>query len=172
MPFGVDALVIYFAARDERLFWMYPLLAAAGSLAGATVMFWIGQKAGEGALARYLPAARLDRLRQRVQNRGAVVLALPALLPPPFPLSALVLTCGALGVNRGWFLSTFGAVRLLRFSAGAVVARMYGPGILRTLPSETVHVITIGFIAAAVVGTIVSGALCWRKISPRQLRAA
>jgi membrane protein YqaA with SNARE-associated domain len=159
MPFGVDALVIYFAARDERLFWMYPLLAAAGSLAGATVMFWIGQKAGEGALARYLPAARLDRLRQRVQNRGAVVLALPALLPPPFPLSALVLTCGA-------------AVRLLRFSAGAVVARMYGPGILRTLPSETVHVITIGFIAAAVVGTIVSGALCWRKISPRQLRAA
>lgn len=37
MPFGVDALVIYLAARDEALFWLYPLLATAGSLAGAAV---------------------------------------------------------------------------------------------------------------------------------------
>ena len=33
MPFGVDALVIYLAARDESLFWIYPILAAAGSVA-------------------------------------------------------------------------------------------------------------------------------------------
>ena len=38
MPFGVDALVIYLAARDETLFWIYPLLATAGSLAGAAMM--------------------------------------------------------------------------------------------------------------------------------------
>ena len=30
MTFGVDALVIYLAARDESLFWIYPLLATRG----------------------------------------------------------------------------------------------------------------------------------------------
>src|SRR5688500_16549111 len=113
MPFGADALVIYLAARDEDIFWVYPLLAAAVSLAGAAAMFWIGQQLGEVALTQYVPAHRLDRLRERVRTRGAVALALPAILPPPFPLTALVLTCGALRVNRAWFLSTFGVVRLL-----------------------------------------------------------
>ena len=42
MPFGIDALVIYLAARDEQLFWVYPLLAAAGSLAGGMVSSWPG----------------------------------------------------------------------------------------------------------------------------------
>ena len=39
LPFGIDELVIYLAARDDDLFWMYPLLATAGSATGAAVTF-------------------------------------------------------------------------------------------------------------------------------------
>ncbi|HEY5617967.1 MAG TPA: VTT domain-containing protein [Vicinamibacterales bacterium] len=135
MPFGVDALVIYLTARDHGLFWLYPLLATAGSVGGAAVMFWIGRKAGDVGLPRLISKDRLERLRARVQKGGAVAVALPALLPPPFPLTPFVLTCGALKVNPWWFFPTFGLMRLLRFSVGAALALLYGPGILRVLES-------------------------------------
>src|SRR5687767_3594541 len=112
MPFGVDALVIYLAARDQQLFWVYPILAAAGSLAGGLVTFWIGRKVGKVGLPRLVPQRQLDRLCRKVQQRGAAALALPVLLPPPFPLTPYVLTCGALQVNPWWFFPAYTAMRL------------------------------------------------------------
>ena len=172
MPFGVDALVIYLAARDENLFWIYPLLATAGSLAGAAITFWVGHKAGEVGLDRFVSRRRLKRLRSRVHERGAVALALPAFFPPPFPLTPLILTCGALEVNPTWFFSTFAAMRVLRFGIGAVLARVYGRGILRVLESETFQMVATGFVAVAILGTIASAVILWRNTHTRALSAA
>lgn len=172
MPFGIDALVIYLAARDERLFWLYPLLATAGSLAGAAVTFWIGYKAGEAGLHRFAPVRRLERLRQRVRTGGAVALAVPALLPPPFPLTPFILTCGALQVSRRIFFPTFALMRLARFSAGAALARIYGRGVLRVMESEAFQFAIAGFIAMAVAGTIASAILLWRNTHARRPAAS
>jgi membrane protein YqaA with SNARE-associated domain len=172
MPFGVDALVIYLAARDENLFWIYPVLAAAGSVLGAALTFWIGHKAGDVGLDRLVPRHRLDRLRCQVRDKGAVALALPAIMPPPFPLTPLVLTCGALHVDPRRFFATFAAMRLLRFSVGAVLARIYGRGILRALESDRFRMVVIAFIVIAVLGTIVSAVILWRNTQTRSLSAA
>jgi len=172
MPFGIDALVIYLAARDQTLFWIYPLLAAAGSVLGAATTFWIGHKAGEVGLDRLVPRRHLDRLRCQIRDKGAVALALPAIMPPPFPLTPLVLTCGALNVDPRRFFSTFAAMRLLRFSIGAVLARIYGRGILRVLESDQFQMVIVGFIAIAVLGTIISLVIFWRNTQTRSLSAA
>jgi len=172
LPFGVDAVVIYLAARDEGLFWLYPLLATAGSVLGAGVTFWIGKKAGDAGLERYIPERRLERIRCRVRDSGAVAMAIPALLPPPFPLTPFILTCGALDVNPWRFFGTFGAVRLLRFGAEAVLARIYGRGILRVLQSDTFQMVVAGFIVIAIVGTIVSVVMLWRGSRHSRARAA
>jgi membrane protein YqaA with SNARE-associated domain len=169
MPFGVDALVIYLAARDENLFWIYPLLATAGSLVGAATTFWIGHKAGEVGLDKLVSKRHIDRLRCQVRDKGAVALALPAVLPPPFPLTPLVLTCGALKVDMTRFFSTFAAMRLIRFGIGATLARLYGRGILRVLESDGFRNVMIAFIAIAVVGTIVSAVIFWRNTHSRTL---
>lgn len=171
MPFGVDALVIYLAARDEQLFWIYPFLAAAGSLVGGMVTFWVGRKAGKVGLPRLVPKRQIDRLCAKVQERGAAALALPVILPPPFPLTAWVLTCGALQVNPWWFFPAYTAVRLIRFGIGAMLGHLYGPRILRVIESQTTQNVLIGFVVVAVVGTIVSGVLLWRN-AQRQLKTA
>lgn len=171
MPFGIDALVIYLAARDERLFWMYPLLATAGSLAGAGVMFWIGDKAGEAGLHRFVEARRLERLRSRVRTGGALALAIPAVLPPPFPLTPFVLTCGALQVDRSLFFPTFALMRLLRFSAGAALARMYGRGILRVFESEAFQIAIVAFVIATIAGIVLSAVFLWRGWHARPVPA-
>jgi membrane protein YqaA with SNARE-associated domain len=172
LPFGIDALVIFLAARNEDLFWLYPILATAGSLAGAAVTFWIGRKAGGGGLERLVPGKRLERLRCKVSERGAVALAIPALLPPPFPLTPFILTCGALDVDRWRFFATFGTVRLLRFGAEAALARVYGRGVLRILQSEPFQIAVIAFVVIAVLGTIISAILLWRSTHQKRLSPA
>src|SRR5678809_1283188 len=90
LPFGIDTVVVYLAARNHDLFWAYPLLATAGSMTGAGVTYWIGMKAGEHGLDRFVPGKRLERLRCKVKDSGAIALALPALMPPPFPLTPFI----------------------------------------------------------------------------------
>ena len=172
LPFGVDALVIYLSARNGMLFWMYPLLATAGSLTGAAVTYWIGKKGGEIGLQRFVSPRRLDRVRSRVQKQGAVAMAFAALLPPPFPLTPFVLTCGALEVDRWIFFSTFALMRLIRFGSEAALARVYGRGVLRMLESEQFQTVIIGFIVIAVIGTLVSAVMLWRSTRPPRLRTA
>ena len=75
LPCGVDAVVIFLAARDREVAWLYPLLATAGSITGAAGTFWIGRKIGEVGLERYVPARRLERLQCRVRETGAIAMA-------------------------------------------------------------------------------------------------
>ncbi|MGH9348990.1 MAG: VTT domain-containing protein [Vicinamibacterales bacterium] len=172
LPFGIDAVVVYLAARDEALFWMYPLLATAGSLAGATVTFWIGRRIGEVGVERLVPRARFERLKSTVSESGAIAMAVPALLPPPFPLTPFILTCGALDVNRVRFFGTFGTVRLLRFGAEAGLARLYGRRVLAVLQSDAFQIVIIVFVVVAVAGTIASAVLLWRSTRRTRFSAA
>ena len=172
LPFGIDTLVIYLSARRSELSWMYPLLATAGSVTGATFTYWIGKKAGEVGLERFVSARRLRRVRAKVGEGGAVAMAVPALLPPPFPLSPFILTCGALKVDWWRFFLTLSVVRLLRFGAEAVLARVYGRGILRVLQSEVFQTVVIGFIIVAAIGTAVSGVMLWRSTRDKRVQPA
>jgi membrane protein YqaA with SNARE-associated domain len=172
LPFGVDAVVVYLSARNEQLFWLYPLLATAGSTVGAATTYWIGKKIGDVGLDRYVSERRLNRIRQRVRDSGAVALAVPALLPPPFPLTPFILTCGALNVNPWRFFGIFSAVRLLRFGAAAGLAVVYGRGILRVLESDAFQFVVAIFIAIAVIGTAATGVLLWRSSHESRVQAA
>lgn len=172
LPFGVDAVVIYLSARNEDMFWLYPLLATVGSVVGAGTTYWIGKKAGDVGLERYVPERRLQRIRRRVRDSGAVAMAVPALMPPPFPLTPFVLTCGALKVNPWRLFSIFAAMRLLRFGAEAGLAVVYGRGILRILESDAFQIVIGGMIVIAIVGTIASGVLLWRGSHDARMRPA
>jgi membrane protein YqaA with SNARE-associated domain len=172
LPFGIDTLVIYLSARRSELSWMYPLLATAGSVTGATVTYWIGKKAGEVGLERLISARRLRRIRAKVGERGAVAMAVPALLPPPFPMTPFILTCGALQVDWWRFFVTFSLVRLLRFGGEAVLARVYGRGILRVVQSEVFQTVVAGFIIVALIGTAASAVMVWRSTRDKRVQPA
>ena len=172
LPFGVDALVIYLSARHGMFFWIYPLLATAGSVTGAAITYWIGRKGGEMGLERLVPSHRFERFRARVQKQGAVAMAFAALLPPPFPLTPFVLTCGALEVDRWIFFGTFALMRLIRFGSEAALARVYGRGVLRVLESEQFQAVVVGFIIIAVIGTLASAVMLWKSTRQPRLRPA
>ena len=92
---------------------MVPLIAVGGSLAGAALTFWAGGRIGENGLERYVPAARLDRVRRRIKRSGAIALAVLDLVPPPFPFTPAVLSVGALEVKASTFFVTLAIVTIV-----------------------------------------------------------
>jgi membrane protein YqaA with SNARE-associated domain len=163
LPLGIDFVVILLAARKPELFWLYALIATTGSVVGAGATYWLGRKVGEVGLARLIKPSRLRKIEQRVGSQAAYSVAALAVIPPPFPFTAFVLTSGALGVDAWKFFMTLAGVRLVRFTAAAGLAARYGRGIVGWMESPT-FTIAVGIIAlVAVVGTIVSGVALYRS---------
>ncbi|MHB8733969.1 MAG: YqaA family protein [Terriglobales bacterium] len=126
LPFANDvAVIILSSLHHERILW-YAGMAALGSVAGCYVMYWVGRKGGESFLQTRMSAQTFKKMRERTAQRGPILLALPGLIPPPFPFSAWVLAAGALDVPRERFLVTLGGVRLLRFLAEGMLAFWVG----------------------------------------------
>ena len=156
LPLGIDVAVVVLSARKPELFWLYAILAAAGSLIGAGLTFWIGRKVGEHGLSRLVSPGRLKRVEARVSESAAISTGILGLIPPPFPLTAFVLTSGALRANPWSFLLALTGARLVRFGVEAALAARYGGRILRWMESTVFEVIIGALIVLAIVGTIVS----------------
>ena len=155
LPFGIDFVVIIMTARKPELFWLYAVLATCGSVLGAAGTFWIGKAAGEKGLGRLISRRRLDRVKAKL-DRGAFLVAMLALIPPPFPFTPFVLAGGALDINPWAFLTTLAGARALRFAVEGLLASHYGSQILRWMKTPLFKTVIGGFIALAVIGTIVS----------------
>ena len=171
LPLGIDAVVIIVAAQLAAKAWIVPLLATAGSLAGAGLTFWIGAKIGDAGLDRYAAAARLAKIRARVRDSGAVGLAILDLIPPPFPFTLFVLTAGALEVNALTFFATLTACRLARFGFETLLAVWYGRHILVWLESDLFHDIVAIIIVLALLVTAVTTLRLVRSTRPGRRRA-
>ena len=156
LPLSVDIAVIILASRSRELFWLYPILASGGSLCGAAITFYIGRRLGEAGLEHFVPKGRLESIRRRIEDKGAVALAVLDLIPPPFPFTACILAAGALRVSTFLFFLTLGLARLLRFGVEALLAYYYGPQIIGWLQSDTFEYIGIFLFAVAVLGTAIT----------------
>jgi len=162
LPLGIDFVVILMTARKPELFWLYALLATAGSVIGAAGTFWVGKKAGEAGLSRFVRPRRLERVKARV-NGGGPVVAVLALIPPPFPFTPFVLASGALGMNVWTFFAPLAAMRAFRFGVEGALAHRYGSQILHWMKTPTFQMVVGVFIALAVIGTIASAVVLVRS---------
>ena len=164
LPLGIDVVLILLCARTPELFWAYALLATAGSLTGAAGTYWLGMKLGEEGMGRWVGHARLQRVRQRVSGKAAAGVAVLALIPPPFPFTALVLASGAFALDTWRFFTTLAAVRLLRFGLEAALAARYGQGILGWMETTAFEVTVGTFIVLALAGTAISAVKVYRSV--------
>lgn len=172
-PFGLDLALVLMAAASPGLAWLYPLLATAGGVAGASLTFWIGRKIGEHGVERLADTRRLDRVKRRIGKKAAVSSGFLALVPPPFPFTVFILVSGAMDVSYRSFILAFAVARLVRASIVSWLAVMYGKQIAAWMKSDVFELIVALFIVMALVGTAYSA---WRAIRstrrPRRAAAA
>ena len=163
LPLGIDFVLILLAARRPELFWLYAVAATLGSLVGAAGTYWLGHKLGEAGLARWVSPARLKRIQQRISGSAAPAVAILAIIPPPFPFTAFVLTSGALALDVWRFFSVLAVVRLLRFGAEAALAAKYGRRIITWMDSPVFETVVGVFAVLAIVGTAISAVVAIRS---------
>jgi membrane protein YqaA with SNARE-associated domain len=155
---GVDALMIAFVFKTPSRAWLFVLLAIFGSLLGCLVLYLIGFLGGEMVLERRMSPEKFHKISRDFDNNAFLTLAVPALLPPPFPFKAFVLAAGAFEIKWTHFLSAIFVGRLIRYGALAVLTLTLGPGavawfagLIRRHPLESVIVLAAVVVIAVLV---------------------
>jgi membrane protein YqaA with SNARE-associated domain len=129
LPGITDIMIIVLAAQHHN--WpLLVLLATAGSALGGYFSYQVGQSGGMAFIEKRIPARIFKRVCEWMESHAILSVALPAILPPPMPLSPFVLAAGALHMSRKKFLITFTISRALRHLVAAWLGIHYGRHIL------------------------------------------
>ena len=129
IPGVTDIMLVLFAAQKTNGLLLIAL-ATAGSALGGYFSHQVGQHGGMVFLERHVSPHIFKRVSRWMQNHAILAVALPALLPPPMPLSPFVLAAGALKMSRRKFLTTFTLSRALRHSIAVILGVHYGRQVL------------------------------------------
>jgi membrane protein YqaA with SNARE-associated domain len=135
IPGSTDLLLLWLVSHNGNP-WLLALCAIAGSLIGGYTTWHLGMKGGEAAMHRWVSARVLKRIVELVGGHPVLSVFLPAVLPPPIPLSPFILASGALGVSRRRFLAAYGAARILRYGLVTWLAVSYGRRVVRIWSKE------------------------------------
>jgi membrane protein YqaA with SNARE-associated domain len=130
LPGVTDIMVILMAAQHQNVI-LLVLLATAGSALGGYFSHLVGQRGGMAFLEKRIPPRIFKRVCQWMESHAILSVALPAILPPPMPLSPFVLASGALNMSRKKFMIAFTLSRALRHSIAAWLGIHYGRHIVR-----------------------------------------
>jgi membrane protein YqaA with SNARE-associated domain len=168
LPIALDAVVVLMSALHREVFWLVPILATAGALVGAAASIKVGEFVGEQGLSRWVPPKIFNRIKQRVAGRRVAALIVAPLMPPPFPLTAVLVAAGALDAGRARVLSAIAIGFMVRFSIESLLALVYGRRIIQWLDSDVVRDVAIGLIVIALIGSAISIVRLAR--SPRRRR--
>ena len=158
MPLDPVVGAYFFSARTHLIsVVIYVLLAAAGSTIGSTVMYVIGKKGGEAVLHARMSPERLERMRQRFEEREFLTLMVASVLPPPVPFKLFLISAAAFQMSYGLFLLAVFIGRILRFSILAVLVIHFGPQVANAMgPLLRNHLaLTLGIFGAGLALLIV-----------------
>lgn len=132
IPGLTDIMIVVIAA--QRTGWIHALLlvalSTAGSALGGFISYQVGQSGGMAFLERRIPPRVFKRVTQWMEDHNILAVALPAILPPPMPLSPFVLAAGALKMSRDKFMWTFTLSRLARHAIALWLGIHYGKQVL------------------------------------------
>ena len=129
IPGITDIMIVLYAAGHANVI-LLVLIATAGSAVGGLFSHAVGQAGGIKFLEKNVPPVILKRVTSWMESHALLSVALPAILPPPMPLSPFVLAAGAVHMSRKKFMTAFTLSRLARHSIAAWLGVHYGKAVL------------------------------------------
>ncbi|QMV20241.1 membrane-associated protein [Granulicella sp. 5B5] len=129
VPGVTDIMIILYAAGHANVFLLVGL-ATLGSAIGGFLSHAAGRAGGMAFLEKHVPARILKPASAWMEHHAILAVALPALLPPPMPLSPFVLVAGAVHMSRRTFMTAFTLSRLVRHALAAWIGVYYGRHVL------------------------------------------
>ena len=123
---SMDVLTIWLAARHREPWPYYALMATLGAVIGGYITYALARKGGKETMERKLSKKRAEQVSKAFERWGFFAVAVPALLPPPFPFVPFLLAAGAMQYSRQKFLAALTLGRGIRYSVAAGLGFHYG----------------------------------------------
>jgi membrane protein YqaA with SNARE-associated domain len=155
VPVPIDAFLAVAMWDDKSRFWLYAMMAAAGSAAGGLVPYGLGRGGGELFLLRRISRERLEGIRARFERQEFLAVLIPSMLPPPTPWKLFVFAAGVFEMRVVPFLLAVFCGRAVRWMVLGVLVIKLGPGAVGLVEHHAVATIVV------VGGLAVGGFLWW-----------
>jgi membrane protein YqaA with SNARE-associated domain len=154
IPVPMDAILAVYVWNDKSHFWLYCLLAAAGSAIGGLLPYGLGRAGGELFLLKRVNRERYERMRTRFENQEFLAMMIPSMLPPPTPWKAFVFAAGVFEMQVMPFMLAVFCGRLVRWLLLSLLVLKLGPGAVGIVAHH-------GLTALAVVGGLAVAGFAW-----------
>jgi membrane protein YqaA with SNARE-associated domain len=152
---SMDVLTIWLAARHREPWLYYAFMATLGAVIGGYITYALARKGGKETMERKLSKRKAKQFSNAFARWGFAAVAIPALMPPPFPFLPFLLAAGAMQYPRKKFLGALVLGRGIRYFVDAWLGFHYGRHILRFFSQYYKPALAI-LIALAVIGTVLS----------------
>ena len=125
LPGGPDAVMILLTAARPAWMPVYAVAATLGSVLGCVILYYISQRAGRRALAKFSPSKQA-RVKSLIDRYDVLSVLVASVLPPPFPFKLFVITAGVFRLPLVRFIVAIAAGRAFRFLLEGYLAARYG----------------------------------------------
>jgi membrane protein YqaA with SNARE-associated domain len=153
MPGSTDVVAILLAAHHRNLWIYYAMMATAGAVLGGYLTYRMARKGGKETLEKRFSKKKTDKVYAIFSRWGFAAVAIPAILPPPFPITPMLLAAGAMQYPTRKFLAALAVGRGIRFTILAYLGVHYGRHIVR-LFARYYWPILLVLIAFSVLGAL------------------
>lgn len=130
VPGSMDVLTILLASARKDLWWYYALMATVGAVSAGYFSYRVGRKGGKEMLDKKLGEKRAKKVDSIFGHYGFWSVFIGAILPPPVPLSPVLLTAGVLKYPVKKYLAALTLGRAVRYTALAYLGSIYGHSII------------------------------------------
>jgi membrane protein YqaA with SNARE-associated domain len=129
VPGVTDIMLVLYAAQHSNP-WMLIAIATFGSALGGWFSYRVGQAGGMKFIEKRTPPKIFKRVTGWMESHAILAVAVPAILPPPAPLSPFVLAAGALNMTLRKFMIAFTVSRCMRHTIAVLLGIRYGKTVL------------------------------------------
>ena len=155
IPVPMDAILAVWIWEDKSHFWMYCVMAAAGSAIGGLLPYVLGRAGGELFVLKRVNRERYERMRLRFEKQEFLAMMIPSMLPPPTPWKAFVFAAGVFEMRVIPFMLAVFTGRLIRWLVLSLLVLKLGPDAVRVVEHHALA------LFGAVVGLAALGFAWW-----------
>ncbi len=141
IPVPMDIIIAGWVWNDPTRFWMYCVMAAAGSSVGGLLPYGLGRAGGELFLLKRINRTRYEQLRTRFEKQEFLAMTIPSMLPPPTPWKLFVFAAGVFEMRVAPFMLAVFVGRMIRWMVLSILVLKLGPGAVNIVGHHAVPVV-------------------------------
>lgn len=130
LPGSTDVATVVLAAHHRQPWFYYSSMATAGAVLGGFLTYRMARKGGKEAVNKKFSQKKANKVYAIFERWGFASVAIPAILPPPFPIVPMLLAAGAMQYPTKKFLAALAVGRGIRYSILGYLGAHYGRSIV------------------------------------------